>query len=1027
MRHFSFSLLLILVLTAAASGQSYPYAIKTLAGVEPLGNGGAAKAALLDFPWAVAVDASNNVYIADGNSHGIRKIDSSGAINLFSSINAVDLKVDATGNVYAADGVATVYKITPAGVATAIAGGSVGFGGDGGPATAARLSSPQGIAFDAQQNLYIADTDNCRIRKVSGGTISTVAGSGVCGLNGYNGQALSAQLAFPSSVAMDSAGNIYIAEYFYILKVFASSGLISVIAGNGSALANGPASNSAIGVSDDLAIDSAGNLFIADPDYDLVRVITGTNIRTIAGMSPGGAPSPGFSGDGGPGTSAQLFNPTGVALDSNGFVYIADQYNQRIRRLDQAFNISTIAGTIHYGGDGGPAASALLDLPETVAMDSNGYLYFADTFNNRVRRITPAGIVTTVAGNGVCGYSGDNGPATAAMLCHPFGLAVDAANNLYIADSVNSVVREVGGNGFISTIVGTGDYGDTGNNVLANTAQLEFPFGLAFDPGGNLYVSDYAANRVRKVTPGRIITYLAGNSNSSFSGDGGLATSAAINGPEALAADSAGNVYIADTGNERVRKVSTSGIISTVAGTTQVNAARTNATSTFIGTPGGVAVDASGNLFISEPDLASIAEVTPAGAISTVAGNGNFTFSGDGLALNVALNSPGGMTLDAQGNLYFADVGNSRIRELIPEAPTKLSISGGDGQTGNAGATLQIPLTVSATFQGGIPVSGLPVTFSLTSGVATLSATTTATDANGTAGISVTLGNAPGPVVITAALSALSVVFHLTAITPTPLPTVSAGGVDGAGGSVPLVTAISPGGLASIYGINFASAGTSRQVQGSDLVNGVLPTNLAGVCVQVDGQPAFLTYVSPGQVNIQVPAVHVGVNVSVQVTTGCGSTSPLVGPAISAPTLAATPEFLFWVKNATGTNPVIAVNAVTGAYVGAAGLIPGVSFAPAKPGDYLTIYGISFGATNPAVAPGAAPSAIAPVANATVTFGTSPLPAANLIYVGVSPGTAGLYQVNIQVPAGLADGDYPLTLNLGSFSTPMGAYLTVKN
>jgi uncharacterized protein (TIGR03437 family) len=152
-----------------------------------------------------------------------------------------------------------------------------------------------------------------------------------------------------------------------------------------------------------------------------------------------------------------------------------------------------------------------------------------------------------------------------------------------------------------------------------------------------------------------------------------------------------------------------------------------------------------------------------------------------------------------------------------------------------------------------------------------------------------------------------------------------------------------------------------------------------------------------------------------------------VGPAISAPTLAATPEFLFWVKNATGTNPVIAVNAVTGAYVGAAGLIPGVSFAPAKPGDYLTIYGISFGATNPAVAPGAAPSAIAPVANATVTFGTSPLPAANLIYVGVSPGTAGLYQVNIQVPAGLADGDYPLTLNLGSFSTPMGAYLTVKN
>jgi uncharacterized protein (TIGR03437 family) len=1027
MRTLTLSLLLGLLSTAAAFGQSYPYAIKTLAGVEPLGNGGPAKTALLDFPWAVAVDSSNNVYIADGNSHGIRKIDSSGNINLFSTINAVDLKVDAAGNVYAADGFATVYKITPAGVATAIAGGSVGFGGDGGPATAARLSSPQGIAFDSQQNLYIADTDNCRIRKVSSGVISTVAGSGVCGLGGYNGQALAAQLAFPSSVAVDSSGNIYIAEYFYILKVFASSGLINVIAGNGDALANGPAANSAIGLGDSLATDSSGNLYIADPDFDLVRVISGANIRTIAGMSPGGVASPGFSGDGGPGTSAQLFNPIDIALDSNGFVYIADQYNQRIRKLDQAFNISTIAGTNHYGGDSGPAASALLDLPETVTMDSNGYLYFADTFNNRVRRITPAGVVTTVAGTGECGYSGDSGPATAAKLCHPFGLAVDAANNLYIADSVNSVVREVGINGFINTVVGTGDYGDTGTNVLANTAHLEFPYGLAFDPAGNLYISDYDANRVRKVTPDRVITYFAGNSNSSFSGDGGLATSAAIDAPEALATDSAGNLYIADTGNERVRKVSTGGVISTVAGTTQANAARTNATSTFIGAPGGMAVDAFGNLFISEPNLGYIVEVTPAGAISSVAGNGKFTFDSDGLALNAALNGPGGMTLDVHGNLYFADVGNSRIRELIPDAPTQLSISGGDGQTGNAGATLQIPLTVTASFQGGTPVSGLPVTFSLTSGSATLSATSTVTDANGTAGISVTLGNAPGPVVITAALGSFSVVFHLTAITPTPLPTVSAGGVDGAGGSVPAVTAISPGGLASIYGFNFAPTGTSRQVQGSDLVNGALPTNLAGVCVQVDGQPAFLTYVSPGQVNIQVPAVRVGASVPLQVTTGCGSATPLAGPAISVSTLAATPEFLFWVKNATGANPVIAVNAVTGAYVGAAGLIPGVTFTPAKPGDYLTIYGISFGVTNPAVPPGAASVSVAPVANAAVTLGASPLPAANLIYVGASPGTAGLYQVNIQVPAGLADGDYALTLNLGSFSTPAGAYLTVRN
>jgi uncharacterized protein (TIGR03437 family) len=1027
MRQLILEGLLSLALTAVASAQTYPYAVKTLAGVEPLGNGGPASSALLDFPWAVAVDSVNNIYIADGNGHGIRKINSTGLISAFSTINAVDLKIDSSGNIYAADGVSTIYKITPAGVATAIAGGSLGFGGDGGPATAARLNAPSGIAFDSQGNLYIADTDNCRVRKVAAGTITTVAGGGICGFNGDNGQATAAQLAFPTSVAVDNSGNIYISEYFYIRKVIASSGLMTTIAGQGSALGNGLAINAAIGYTDALLTDNSGNLYVADPDFNLVRVITGTGIRAIAGTSPGGNPSPGFSGDGGPGNAAQLFNPTGLALDSNGFLYIADQYNQRIRKLDQSFNISTIAGAIHYGGDNGPAVSALLDLPEAVAMDSNSNIYFADTFNNRVRRITPAGVITTVAGTGACGYSGDGGPAIAATLCHPFGIAVDSSNNLFIADSVNSVVREVGINGFINTIAGTGDFGDTGDNVGADKAQFEFPYGLAFDSAGNLYISDWMANRVRKMTPSRVLTYFAGTSKASFSGDGGLATSAAIDSPQALATDSAGNVYIADAGNGRVRKVSSAGIIGTVAGTNLLNPAGTTATSIYIGTPGGMAVDSAGNLFISEMDLGHILEVAPSGAVSTIAGNGAFTFSGDGLALNAALNQPAGMLLDPHGNLLFADRGNSRIRELIPDAPTQLSIKTGDSQTGNAGAALLVPLTVSVAFQAGVPVAGVPVAFSLTSGLATLSAPTASTDSNGLAGIAVTLGNAPGPVVVTASLGSLSVTFHLTAVTPTPLPTISAGGVDGAGGSLPAVTAISPGGLASLYGVNLAPAGVARSVQGPDLVNGVLPTNLAGVCVQIDGLPAFITYVSPGQVNIQVPAVHSGVNVPLQVTTGCGSDTPLQGPTVSVPTLAATPEFLFWVKTATGVNPAIAVNAVTGDYIGVSGLIPGIKFVPAKPGDYLTIYGVSFGATNPTVAPGAAPATIAPVSNAALALGANQLSPANLLYVGATPGTAGLYQVNIQVPIGLSDGDYPLSLTIGNVSTPTGAFLTVKN
>jgi uncharacterized protein (TIGR03437 family) len=239
------------------------------------------------------------------------------------------------------------------------------------------------------------------------------------------------------------------------------------------------------------------------------------------------------------------------------------------------------------------------------------------------------------------------------------------------------------------------------------------------------------------------------------------------------------------------------------------------------------------------------------------------------------------------------------------------------------------------------------------------------------------------------------------------------------------VTAISPGGFATIYGSNFASDGTVRTLLPSDFVNGNLPTKLAGVCVQVGGLPAFVTLVVPGQVNFQVPNVPVDSTVNVQVVTDCGGPNEQKSPAVAVATKAATPEVLYWVASASGKNPIIAVNAVTYSYIGAVGLIPGVSFAPAKPGDILTLYGISFGPTAPPVAPGAPPPAIASTTNvAGVKFGSSTITA---LYSGLSQGSAGLYQLNIQVPAGLADGDYPVVLTLGTSSTPTGGYITVKN
>lgn len=558
MRRLQTILLLTLIALPTALGQSpYPYAINTLAGTYFLGNGGPATAALIDLPVAVTVDGSGNIFVADGNGHGVRKITPAGIISLFVATDFADIKADSSGNVYASDGVSTIYKISPSGTSTAIAGGSSGFGGDGSLATTARLNYPGGIALDGAGNLFIADTYNHRVREINLGTgvIQTVAGSGRIGYSGDNGQATAAELAYPTSVAVDSSGNIFIAELYDIRKVIASTGLMTTIAGDGSAVTDGSAISAAIGYPDGLATDAAGNLYVADPDYSLVRVISSAGaIHTIAGMAIGGQPIYGYTGDGGPAVSAQLFSPSSVARDSNNYTYIADEGNQRIRRIDQNGVITTIAGAAHFGGDGGPALNALMDLPEDVVTDANGNIYFSDTFNNRVRRITTNGIISTIAGTGVCAYTGDHGLATAATLCRPQGLVFDATGNLYVADSINSVVREIGLNGFISTFAGTGDYSSTGNGGLATSATLEYPFGLAIDAAGAIYISDQDANVVRKVSQA-IINNFAGNGAAGSTGDGGLATSASLNAPNLLATDAAGNVYIADTGNNRVRKV----------------------------------------------------------------------------------------------------------------------------------------------------------------------------------------------------------------------------------------------------------------------------------------------------------------------------------------------------------------------------------------------------------------------------------------------------------------------------------------
>lgn len=347
-------------------------------------------------------------------------------------------------------------------------------------------------------------------------------------------------------------------------------------------------------------------------------------------------------------------------------------------------------------------------------------------------------------------------------------------------------------------------------------------------------------------------------------------------------------------------------------------------------------------------------------------------------------------------------------------------------------AALPKALIVRVVGAAGVPVGGIEVTYAVTSGSATLSATSTRTDANGLAGVGVTLGSAVGAVTVTATVAGLAPVrFSLTATEATaPVvvgPRVAAGGVVGVGGSIPPVKQISSNGLASIYGENFAPSGTARVVSAEDIVGGRVPTKLAGVCVEVAGQRAPVLAVYPKQLNIQVPTLSATGEAAVQVILNCGETGEVRSNLERVALQAATPEFLYFVLNADGKNPIAAVNAVTGERVGPPALIVGVTFVPARPGDVLTLYATGFGMTEPAFQAGELPDRVAAVVGPVkVTVGGVELGPGDLLYAGLSPGLAGVYQVNLRLPGDLPDGDLPVVVRVGAFSSPPGGYITVR-
>ena len=650
-----FTLAVSLLTAAATLGAQSSFRIATVAGSNFVGDGGTAVAAMLSSVEGLAADAAGNLYIADSADHRIRRVDSQGRI-------------------------------------TSVAGnGSAGFRGDRGPAAQAILNSPYGIAVDAAGNLLVADYGNRRVRRIGvDGSILTVAGGG---------DALGVQFLGPRNVALDSAGNLYVSDYadHRILRIAAADGRVTVAAGTGVSGHNGDGAGTATQLSfpAGLAVDRYGALFVADSGNKLVRRISNGQVTTILG---------------GAGSPVSLGTPVGLAFDRDGNLFVADSAAKRLYRRAANGAVSAVAdaipvrdvavdslGAVSFGGArqvmkltangarallAGNGASAqivenadarlsVLQGPMGVAVDASGQLYIAEERVGRVRRVSTSGLIQTVAGGGLpTGSSvGDGGPATQARLVDPVAVAWDPVAGLRVVDYLGNRVRGLLPNGNIYTVAGDGEPGYRGDSAPASQSRLNRPRAAAFDREGNLYVADSFNHRIRKIGANGMVITVAGSGVRGYYGDGGRAAEAQLNAPQGVAVDLAGQIYIADSGNHAIRRVSPEGILSTVAGTGVRGYAGdgVNATLAALNSPAAVAVDANGLLLIADTFNHRVRRVTAAGLIETIAGDGTPGYSGDdGPGALAQLNSPAGLAVDAVGSIYVADLDNNRVRLLTP-------------------------------------------------------------------------------------------------------------------------------------------------------------------------------------------------------------------------------------------------------------------------------------------------------------------------------------------------------------------------
>jgi sugar lactone lactonase YvrE len=640
----------------------------TLAGAS-LPDGGSAAAAVFSSPGRIRFGADGNLYIADNGSNRVRRIYGNGDIETVlgtgergfppsvpgtppgrATLNGVaNATVDESGSLYFLQG-NVLYAVTQEQLLTLAGTGGGGYSGEG-KAVAATLSNPSDFALRSGE-IFIADTGNHRIRKVDrDGIITTIAGTGTAGYSGDGRPATEGKISSPRALAFTPAGDLLIAEGSRVRAV-GTDGVIRTLAGtaqSGSGGDGGSPSRATLTAPGDLSLDRAGNIYVADPGDGRIRKISEGSILTVfdASQPPAGSSTP-----------AGAF-PHSIAVRQDGDILFAE--GNRIRRLAPGGIAEVVAGQWTQV-EAVPAAEALLLAPSAIA-SSRGTAYVADTNNHRIVKIDAAGNLTTVAGDGISGFSGDGGPAARARLAAPFGLALDREGNLLVADTDNARIRRITPEGRIDTVAGNGRVANSVNGPAA-ASPLNAPRGLAVGADGSVYIAEFGAHKLLRLQPDGSLGAIAGTGTAGFSGDGGAASGAQFNGPQAIALDAAGNLLVADSGNNRVRKIDASGTIRSIAGP-GVQAANGECTALFTS---GVAVDPTGNVWFSETGGNRVKRLSAGGTCSTVAGTGAFGTSGDGGPATAArFGNPFSLAVTEEGDLIVVTRFANAVRRLVME------------------------------------------------------------------------------------------------------------------------------------------------------------------------------------------------------------------------------------------------------------------------------------------------------------------------------------------------------------------------